>query len=129
MVSIERIICGNGNCFLVSNDDGSILVDTARPEHRNKIVEACKNKAVKLIVLTHGHVDHVQNAAYLSRELHAPIAMHEADYELIKDNMLNSRPVPIVFWGKLYLLFLLKALKRMKLSRLLLMNILKKGIL
>lgn len=35
MVNIERIICGNGNCFLVSNDDGSILVDAARPEHRN----------------------------------------------------------------------------------------------
>jgi len=42
---------------------------------------------VKLILLTHGHLDHIQNAAYLSEQLNAPIAMHEADFELSKDNL------------------------------------------
>lgn len=74
------------------------------------IVEACKNKTVKLIVLTHGHVDHVQNAAFLSRELHAPIAMHEADYELIKDNMLQP-PSAHSFLGKIVLAFSIKSFK------------------
>ena len=39
-----------------------------------------------LIVLTHGHLDHVQNAAFLSQQLEVPIAMHRADLELLEDN-------------------------------------------
>jgi len=66
MQTINRIQCGNGNCFLVSNDSSSILVDTARHKYRDKILTACKGENVKLIILTHGHVDHVENAAYLS---------------------------------------------------------------
>ena len=41
---------------------------------------------MRLIVLTHGHLDHVQNAAFLSQQLEVPIAMHRADLELLEDN-------------------------------------------
>lgn len=110
MENIERIICGNVNCFLVSNDNGSILIDTARPAHRNKIIEACKHKSIKLIVLTHGHVDHVQNAAFLSKELNAPVAIHKADYELLKDNMLQPLSAHS-FPGKIVLALSIKSFK------------------
>jgi len=36
--------------------------------------------------LTHCHIDHIQNAAALSKVLSAPIAIHKSDYELIRDN-------------------------------------------
>lgn len=39
-----------------------------------------------LIVLTHGHMDHCQNAAYLANALHIPIAMSEKDINLMPDN-------------------------------------------
>ena len=58
MSRIERINCGNGNVFLVSNNDNAILVDTCRIQYRTLILEKCKTKKVRLIVLTHGHVDH-----------------------------------------------------------------------
>ncbi|MDE6208200.1 MAG: MBL fold metallo-hydrolase [Lachnospiraceae bacterium] len=32
---------------------------------------------MSLIVLTHGHMDHCQNAAYLANVLHIPIAMNK----------------------------------------------------
>ena len=86
MSGIERINCGNGNVFLVSNNDNTVLVDTCRIQYRTLILEKCKAKKVRLIVLTHGHVDHIQNAAFLSKELNVPIAMHRDDYELTKDN-------------------------------------------
>ena len=89
MSSITRIKCGNGNCFLVCGDGGSILVDTSRFKFRDKILAACGSQNVRLIVLTHGHVDHVQNAAFFSERLNAPIAMHEADYTLTKNNMVQ----------------------------------------
>jgi len=89
MSKIERIKCGNGNCFLVEEEDNAILVDTSRIKYKDMILEKCKGHNVRLIVLTHGHVDHIQNAAYLSRKLNAPIAMHKADFELTKNNMLE----------------------------------------
>ena len=90
MQKIERIKCGNGNCYLIVNGENAVLVDTSRFKHKDRIVEACKKYNVRLIVLTHGHIDHVQNAAYLSEKLGAPIAMHRADIELIKDNLVQE---------------------------------------
>ena len=82
MNNIERIKCGNGNVYLVSEGDNAILVDTCREQYRGMIRDECKAKNVRLIILTHGHIDHIQNAAYLSEKLNALIAMHKADYEL-----------------------------------------------
>jgi glyoxylase-like metal-dependent hydrolase (beta-lactamase superfamily II) len=86
---ISRIQCGNGNCFLLQENNASILVDTSRTKYRGKILEQCRDANVKLIILTHGHMDHIQNAAYLAKELKVPIAIHKSDYELTKNNMIE----------------------------------------
>lgn len=86
---IQRICCGNVNCYLISNGKTGILVDTGRKKYRQKILDALKPYDVRLLVLTHGHVDHIQNAAFLSDALGCPVAMHEADIPLIGDNMLQ----------------------------------------
>lgn len=86
MINIERIKCGNGNVYLVSDGENAILVDTCRNSYRDMILEKCGTKNVHLIILTHGHVDHIQNTAFLSKKLDAQIAMHKDDYKLIKDN-------------------------------------------
>ena len=87
MAHILRIPCGNGNCYLVSNRENAVLVDTCREQYRQKVLDTCKGYRVRLLVLTHGHVDHVQNAAFLSREFNCPVAMHRADIPLLADNM------------------------------------------
>ena len=111
MLEITRIPCGSGNCFCVENEGNAILIDTCRIEHRDKILAECRDKNIRLIVLSHGHVDHIQNAAALSRELNAPIAMHRADYELIADNM--SEPMfAHTLVGKYVLATTVKSLER-----------------
>lgn len=87
MTEVKRIKCGNGNCFVISDGDNAILADTCHTKYREKILNACKGRNIRLIVLTHGHIDHIQNAAFLSGELNAPIAMNAEDIPLIEDNM------------------------------------------
>jgi len=58
-------------------------------KYRNKIFRFCIDKNVKLIVLTHGHVDHIQNAAYLSKKLRVPVAMHKDDLDLSSNNTIR----------------------------------------
>lgn len=63
--------------------------DTGRKKYRDKILQKCKECHVSLIVLTHGHMDHCQNAAYLANALQIPIAMSEKDRNLIPDNRVQ----------------------------------------
>lgn len=86
MVKIHRIAGGNVNCYIVADNDKAILIDTGRTRYRDKILEKCREFHVGLIVLTHGHMDHCQNAAYLADALHIPIAMNKKDMNLIPDN-------------------------------------------
>lgn len=86
MADIHRIVSGNVNCYIVADNGRAILIDTGRTKYREKILEKCKEFHVSLIVLTHGHMDHCQNAAYLAAALQIPIAMSEKDINLIPDN-------------------------------------------
>ena len=111
MEKIERIPCGNGNCYIISNGENAILVDTCRKKHREKILNACKPYKIRLLVLTHGHMDHVQNAAFLSEKLHIPVAMCREDADLIKDNMLQPLEAKSIM-GKIVLAVSIKSFQK-----------------
>lgn len=102
MVDIHRIVSGNVNCYIVADNDKAILIDTGRKKYREKILEKCKDFHVSLIVLTHGHMDHCQNAAYLASALQIPIAMSEKDMNLIPNNRKQSL-LAKTFLGKIVL--------------------------
>ena len=57
---------------------------------------------MSLIVLTHGHMAHCQNAAYLANALHIPIAMNKKDINLVPDNRKQSL-LAKTFLGKIVL--------------------------
>ena len=102
MVKIHRIASGNVNCYIVADNDKAILIDTGRKKYCEKILERCKKFHVSLIVLTHGHMDHCQNAAYLAEALHIPIAINKNDMDLITDNRKQSLLAKTLF-GKIVL--------------------------
>jgi hydroxyacylglutathione hydrolase len=108
-----RTISINGtNCYLVKTNSGYILIDTNFPFQRSKLEEAlekegCKPGNLKLIVITHGDIDHTGNCAYLREKYSVRIAMHEGDTEMcLKDGITRDRgkmpddfPLPLmVLW-------------------------------
>lgn len=97
MAEIKRIRCGNVNCYLIEDHGKAILVDTGRIGYEEKVLNQCRKTSVQLIVLTHGHVDHVQNTACLAKMLGVPVAMHEADLELLKNDFTS----PLSYQGML----------------------------
>lgn len=110
---IHRIKCGNGNCYIVEsikNPANAVLVDTGKREYVNQVLQACKPYSIKLIVLTHAHFDHAENAARLSEELGAPIAMSERDCNLIESNF-NQALSASTLLGKIVLYASLKEFK------------------
>ena len=89
MAEIKRIRCGSVNSYLIEEHGRAILVDTGRNGSEEKILAQCQKTKVELIVLTHGHLDHVQNTAYLKKALGVPVALHKEDLNLIKDNFIE----------------------------------------
>lgn len=113
MEKIQRIPCGNGNSYIISKGENAILVDTCREKYKEIILNACKPYHMRLLVLTHGHIDHVQNAAFLSNKLHIPIAMCKADLGLINNNMAQELEAKSIL-GKIVLSASLKSFREEK---------------
>lgn len=87
------------NVHLVETDNGIVIVDAGFPSVAREVmltVEQLGHKPsdVRLIFLTHAHVDHIGAAAELRRQTGAPIAMHSADVDKARagqHNMPNGR--------------------------------------
>lgn len=107
MSEIHRIKCGNVNCYIIENGTTGILVDTGKAEFIDKVIALCKFYHAKLIVLTHAHFDHAENAAKISDELGIPIGMNENDCNLIQSNT-NQSLSAVSILGKIVLLVSLK---------------------
>ncbi|MBR3772304.1 MAG: MBL fold metallo-hydrolase [Clostridium sp.] len=90
MTTVKRIRCGAVNCFLIVDGDDAVLVDTGTLPYKDKVDEECSKVNLSLIVLTHGHIDHTQNAQYLSKKYHVPIAIHKLEYPYTKDYQQKS---------------------------------------
>lgn len=79
------------NCYLVQGEEGAVLVDTGYTGYVERLLDTCLGAGVRLIVLTHGHLDHIQNTALLMERLGVPAALHPADLGLLTDQ--QSQPL------------------------------------
>lgn len=98
---IKRISGGQANVYLIRGQKGSILIDAGISRYRKKIARVCSDASVKLIVLTHGHFDHCQNAAYLSEKLNCPVGIGKEDAAMLfeeKKRKVYGKGI----WGSFY---------------------------
>ena len=82
MTEIKWIKGGTDNSYLVTDGTKAILVDTASKQCLEQVIAECDKYDMKLIVLTHVHFDHAENAAELSEKYGIPVAVHRKDEEL-----------------------------------------------
>lgn len=116
MADIIRIKGGTDNCYLVTDGENAILVDTASKANLNQVIEQCDKYKVKLIVLTHVHFDHAENAAELSKRYDIPVAIHQSDEELFES--FDKQPLKSYgIVGKVVLGISLKVLRQTKVER------------
>ncbi len=80
------------NCYIVGDEttkEGIIIDPGAEPDTILKAVKDLGLK-IKLIVATHGHIDHVSAVNRIKEATGAPFAMHEA--ETIKGGVFEKSP-------------------------------------
>jgi hydroxyacylglutathione hydrolase len=84
IIRIPILPFGMVNAHLLIGDGGCILVDAGLPGTESKVEQVLKKHGytftdIKLIVVTHAHVDHAGNAATLRELTKAPIVAHVED--------------------------------------------------
>ena len=82
---------GTDNCYLITNGKEAVLFDTSSGPGLDMVMQACSKYDMKLIVLSHPHFDHAENADAISRRFNIPVAYHENDDEIFDD--YNSQPL------------------------------------
>lgn len=116
MTEIHHIKIGTDNCYIVANGENAILVDTASAAGLEKVIEECSKYKMKLIVLTHPHFDHAENAAAISEHFNIPVALNKDDLEIFEN--YDAQPLKSYgLVGKVVLGLSLKVLRNTKVRR------------
>jgi glyoxylase-like metal-dependent hydrolase (beta-lactamase superfamily II) len=109
------VIClnlGFVNAYLLSAGDGFILVDTGMPGSRavlEKELEkaGCTPGKLRLVILTHGDIDHSGNCAYIMSKYGVKSAMNKNDAFMVENgDMLSVKRKVKSFFMRLVHLFL-----------------------
>ena len=77
------------NCYLLETENAFIMIDPGYK--REKLLEILREKKGKerLILLTHGHFDHIGGADYLRQETGVKIGIGALDEPALRDEHLN----------------------------------------
>lgn len=79
---IHCLSLGLARGYLVEHEAGLALVDAGSPGMERVVLQTMRNisrQDLRIIVITHAHLDHYGSAAALRRATGAPVAVHHAD--------------------------------------------------
>jgi len=101
-VNIYSKRLGINRCYVI-NDRGCVMIDAGPPRSGHAIEDWFREipispDEIQLIVLTHGHFDHVGSARDIKEITGARIVVHHADKERV-ENALLIWPPAVTSWG------------------------------
>jgi glyoxylase-like metal-dependent hydrolase (beta-lactamase superfamily II) len=102
-VDIVDFPLGFGQCYVLKAD-GVVVVDAGAPKKRNAFVRGLERDSISpdevgLIVLTHGHWDHIGSAGDLRELTGAKLAMHHTEVHWLEQS-LTPLPPGATGWGR-----------------------------
>lgn len=92
-MEITRLVVGmvETNCYIVFNDQSREAVIVDPGDDAEKIIDGCEQRslAVKAILLTHGHFDHVMAVDALKEKWDIPVYAYEKEAQVLADEAYN----------------------------------------
>jgi glyoxylase-like metal-dependent hydrolase (beta-lactamase superfamily II) len=102
-VRIDPVAMGFCRCYLLRSG-GVILVDAGAPGKAKNLLRCMERAAVpardlQLVVLTHGHWDHIGSAGTIKKMTGAKIAMHASEAHWLEKS-ITPHPPGVTVWGR-----------------------------
>lgn len=93
MLEIKKVVVGiaSTNCYLAYNSETKEAVVIDPGGEAQKIEDVCEKQGlcVKMILLTHGHFDHIMAVGELKARWKAPVWAWEKENRVLSDDSLN----------------------------------------
>ncbi|MFC1887124.1 MBL fold metallo-hydrolase [Thermodesulfobacteriota bacterium] len=104
-VDIYPIQVGFDGCYLIK-DKGVIMIDGGYPKKLNHFQKGIQNipieaNEIQLMVITHGHWDHIGSAKDIQATTGAKIAMHSKEQNRLEKG-LKIMPPGVTLWGRIF---------------------------
>lgn len=90
-IHIKKI--GYFNLYLIKGKNGDILIDTGFICMKKTIKKWLDKHNVKLIILTHAHVDHIWNTSYIQKLYNCEVAISKKDIKNIDNKQIKTKPL------------------------------------
>jgi glyoxylase-like metal-dependent hydrolase (beta-lactamase superfamily II) len=105
-VDIIQIALGFCQCYVL-RADGVVVVDAGAPNKSKTFVRGLERASISpedvaLIVLTHGHWDHIGSAGDLKSLTGAKLAMHHREVDWLEQS-LTPLPPGVTAWGRAFM--------------------------
>ena len=102
--NIHPVTLGLDHCYLIQGEK-TVLIDGGSPKqvgHFKKLLEqlAIKPEEIDLILLTHGHWDHIGSAKDIKEMTGAKVAIHQREQEWVEKG-LKPLPPGVTLWGRI----------------------------
>ena len=104
-LGIHPIKLGVGRCYVV-RAEGTILIDGGAPKKARDFIKGIetlfiKPQDIQLIVITHGHWDHIGSAKEIKEITGAKIALHRNEKDWLEKS-LKRLPPAVTPWGSVF---------------------------
>ena len=90
------------NVYVIKGKTGDILIDTGFICMKKYLKKWLSQFNIKLIILTHAHVDHIWNVSYIKKLYNCEVALYKDDIVNLDNSIINSKPLNDKFnlWTK-----------------------------
>jgi glyoxylase-like metal-dependent hydrolase (beta-lactamase superfamily II) len=95
-IQIFQVLKGRSNAYLICAPKGNVLIDTGKLSNQNQLLRNITailkpNSLVDILILTHTHFDHCQNAQSLKEKYNCKILISNKEAEFAKT---GNTPLP-----------------------------------
>lgn len=104
-VRIHPILLGFDHCYIIRGKS-AIMIDGGSPKQLESFRKAINRLSmepadIKLILLTHGHWDHIGSASEIKEITGAKLALHEQEKDWLEKS-LKPLPPGVTAWGRIF---------------------------
>ncbi len=96
---VRKIVVGSwrANCYIVGSESAKqgLIIDPGDEEENILAAVRDTGLEIKVLIATHGHIDHIGAIGILKKRLDAPVAIHQSDSPALQGDMH-------FFWGEYF---------------------------